>query len=76
MCLQSLAEKVRCLLLHTHTHTHTPIFPVHLKVKRRPRGKLPSAVGPKELFRVVENMYRGKGKEYISKMCIMLPFVH
>ena len=35
---------------------------VRLKFKRGGRGRLPSAVGPKELFQVIEAMYRGKGK--------------
>ena len=35
---------------------------VRLKFRRGGRGRLPSAVGPRELFQVIEAMYRGKGK--------------
>lgn len=40
------------------------VLSVHLKFKGRRRGKLPSAVGPNELFKVVEEMYRGKSKKF------------
>ena len=34
-----------------------------LKPRRRGRGTLPSAVGSKELFNVVEEMFSGKGMQ-------------
>ena len=37
-------------------------FSVALKFRRQGRGRFLSAVGPRELFRVVKSMYRGKGE--------------
>ena len=42
---------------------------VRLKFKRGGRGKLPSAVGPRELFQVIEAMYKGKGETSVHS-CI------
>ena len=43
---------------------------VRLKFKRGGRGRLPSAVGPRELFQVIEAMYRGKGEPI--KFCLII----
>ena len=48
---------------------------VRLKFKRGGRGRLPSAVGPRELFQVIEAMYRGKSKPIKSIATLRLVMV-
>ena len=42
---------------------------VSLRPRKRVGGTLPSAVGSRELFEVVEEMFAGKGKVYTLELC-------
>ena len=49
----------------------TMFVAVKLKMRRR-RGKLPSAVGPRELLNLVQKMYSGKGR-LAGEPCTLTP---